>query len=136
MKEGWSTRWKALLIWCCGYLSIIAFAVVGGYAIVKSNDEKLKNETKKAFIVTLIFTAISVFFTIFTNIGGFDSDYYSSNAYKAYNILSKIVAIAEAIVFVVFGAIAFFGNSAKPTTKTYKNKITREDEQEEETTED
>ena len=120
MKEGWSTRWKALLIWLCGYLSIVAFAVVGGYAIVKSNDEKLKNETKKAFIVTLIFTAITVIFTIFTNIGGFDSGFYASEAYKFYNILSKIVTIAEAIVFVVFGAIAFFGksNSQKNTEDT------------------
>lgn len=120
MKEGWSTRWKALLIWLCGYLSIVAFAVVGGYAIVKSNDEKLKNETKKAFIVTLIFTAITVIFTIFTNIGGFDSGFYASEAYKVYGVLSKIVAIAEAIVFVVFGAIAFFGknNSQKKAEDT------------------
>ena len=43
MKEGWTTRWKALFVWLCGYLNIVAFALVGGYMIVKSDDEELKN---------------------------------------------------------------------------------------------
>ena len=30
MKQIWSLRWKNLLIWVCGYLSIVAFALVGG----------------------------------------------------------------------------------------------------------
>lgn len=128
MKEGWSTRWKALLIWACGYLSIIAFALAGGYAIVKSDDEKLKQETKKAFIVTLIYTAITLVFTLFTNLGGlFDNQFYSSSAYSAYNVISKIVTIAECVVYVVFASIAFFGNgnkTAKPETyeENQKNK--------------
>ena len=27
MKELWSKRWKKLLIWVCGYLSIVAYAI-------------------------------------------------------------------------------------------------------------
>ena len=53
MKEGWTTRWKALLIWLSGYLSIVAFAIAGGYAIVKSDDEELKKTAKQALILNL-----------------------------------------------------------------------------------
>ena len=108
MKEGWSRRWKALLIWASGYLSFIAYAIVGGYVIVKSDDEELKNTAKKAFIVTLIFTAISMFFSIYNSIGALSSSYYSSGAYVAYGVLQMIVNIAKIVVYVVFALLSFF----------------------------
>ena len=46
MKEGWTNRWKRLLIWVSGYLSIIAYVIVGGYFMVKSDDEDLKKDCK------------------------------------------------------------------------------------------
>lgn len=108
MKEGWSRRWKALLIWASGYLSFIAYAIVGGYVIVKSDDEELKNTAKKVFIVTLIFTAISMFFSIYNSIGALSSSYYSSGAYVAYGVLQMIVNIAKIVVYVVFALLSFF----------------------------
>ena len=108
MKEGWSRRWKALLIWASGYLSFIAYAIVGGYVIVKSDDEELKDTAKKAFIVTLIFTAISMFFSIYNSIGALSSSYYSSGAYVAYGVLQMIVNIAKIAVYVVFALLSFF----------------------------
>lgn len=108
MKEGWSRRWKALLIWASGYLSFIAYAIVGGYVIVKSDDEELKETAKKAFIVTLIFTAISMFFSIYNSIGALSSSYYSSGAYVAYGVLQMIVNIAKIVVYVVFALLSFF----------------------------
>lgn len=108
MKEGWSRRWKALLIWASGYLSFIAYAIVGGYVIVKSDDEELKDTAKKAFIVTLIFTAISMFFSIYSSIGALSSSYYSSGAYVAYGVLQMIVNIAKIVVYVVFALLSFF----------------------------
>lgn len=107
MKEGWSRRWKALLIWASGYLSFIAYAIVGGYVIVKSDDEELKDTAKKAFIVTLIFTAISMFFSIYNSIGALSSSYYSSGAYVAYGVLQMIVNIAKIVVYVVFALLSF-----------------------------
>ena len=118
MKEGWSTRWKSLLIWVCGYLSIIAFAVAGGYAIVKSNDDELKATAKKAFIVTLIFTLISMFLGLYSAIGGMTDGYYSSAAYKAYGIMSAIATIAKIVVFVIFAALSFFGGSSAPALQS------------------
>lgn len=108
MKEGWSRRWKALLIWASGYLSFIAYAIVGGYVIVKSDDEELKETAKKAFIVTLIFTAISMFFSIYNSIGALSSSYYSSGAYVAYGVLQMIVNIAKIVVYIVFALLSFF----------------------------
>lgn len=108
MKEGWSRRWKALLIWASGYLSFIAYAIVGGYVIVKSDDKELKDTAKKAFIVTLIFTAISMFFSIYNSIGALSSSYYSSGAYVAYGVLQMIVNIAKIVVYVVFALLSFF----------------------------
>ena len=116
MKEGWTTRWKALFIWLSGYLSIIAFAIVGGYAIVKSEDEELKKTAKQALIVTVIFTAISMFLSLYNAIGVMTDGYYASAAYEAYSILSQLTAIAKIIVFVVFAAMSFFkgnGNRGK-----------------------
>ena len=118
MKEGWSTRWKSLLIWVCGYLSIIAFAVAGGYAIVKSNDDELKATAKKAFIVTLIFTLISMFLGLYSAIGGMTDGYYSSAAYEAYGIMSAIATIAKIVVFVIFAALSFFGGSSAPALQS------------------
>ena len=39
MKKIWTNRWKKALIWFSGYFSLIAFAIVGGYVIVKSEDD-------------------------------------------------------------------------------------------------
>lgn len=132
MKEGWSTRWKSLLIWVCGYLSIIAFAVAGGYAIVKSNDEELKSTAKKAFIVTLIFTLIAMFLGLYDAIGGMTDGYYSSAAYGAYSVMSKIVTIAKIVVFVVFAALSFFGGSSAPAVQSKDERQTEENRADEE----
>ena len=114
MKEGWTTRWKALLIWLCGYLSIIAFIIAGGYTIVKSDNEELKKTTKTAFIVTIIFTLISMFLALYNSIGGMVGNYYSSAGYDAYNVLVQITTIAKIIVYVTFGALAFFKGNYAP----------------------
>lgn len=121
MKEGWTARWKALLVWLCGYLSIIAFAIAGGYVIVKSDNEELKRTTKQAFIVTLVFTLISMFFAIYSSIGTMFAGFYGSDAYIAYNVLLQLTEIAKIIVFVVFGALAFFkGNYGPEKTEEKK----------------
>ena len=102
MNKIWTNKLKETLIWLCGYLNIVAFAIVGGYAIVKSENEDLKKATKTAFIVTLIFTAISAFLAIFNYCGNISKNYYGSSAYDFYTIASSIVGIAKIVVFAVF----------------------------------
>ena len=80
MKELWSKRWKKLLIWVCGYLSIVAYAIVGGYTIVKCDDRELKETSKRAFVVVLIFTALealSLLFSAINSVGGGMSGFLS-----------------------------------------------------------
>ena len=112
MKEGWTTRWKALFLWLCGYLSIVAFAVTGGYVIVRSENEALKKTATNVLIVTLIFTAISMFFSIYNGIGNMTDNYYASDAYTAYDMMSKLVNVAKVVVYAICGALAFFKGDA------------------------
>ncbi|MBR2650899.1 MAG: hypothetical protein IKD45_04495 [Clostridia bacterium] len=91
----WTKKWKATLIFLCSYLNFLAYALVGGYVIVKDEDEDLKKVAKEAFILTLVFTALSAFLSIYSYIGGFFDNYYSSVAYDIYGIISPLIAIAK-----------------------------------------
>ncbi len=102
MKSNWSNKWKKVLIWFSGYFSFVAFAIVGGYAVIKGNDEELKKTAKTAFIVTLIFACINAFLTIFSSFAGISDNYYISAAYDFYSIFSGLVSVAKIIVFAVF----------------------------------
>ena len=106
MKSDWNNRWKKALIWLSGYLSFIAFALVGGYVVVKCEDKELRKTAKTAFIATLLFTAIDVFMSLLSRI----------NALAGYNLvftnviswinfvlfLAEIAIYAFAIVVVLF----------------------------------
>ncbi len=65
---------KKVFVLLSGYLSFIAFAVVGGYVFIKSENEELKKTAKLTLIVTLIFTAISAVLLIYNHFGGFLAD--------------------------------------------------------------
>ena len=92
---------KKVFVLLSGYLSFIAFAVVGGYVFIKSENEELKKTAKLTLIVTLIFTAISAVLLIYNHFGGFFNGYFGSTAYDVYSIITGIVAIAKIIVYAV-----------------------------------
>ncbi len=98
----WSKKWKEILIWVSGFFGFLTFALVGGYTIVKSEDEDLKKTAKKGFIVLLIFTAVSAFFSLFNAIAGMSDSYYGSSAYKFYTVMTNLVTIAKIVVYAVF----------------------------------
>ncbi len=102
MNGNWSKKWKQVLIWFSGYISFLAFAIVGGYTIVKSEDEELKKTAKQTFIVVLIFAAINAAMALFNYVGGFSDNWYSSSAYDFYSTLSKLVSIASIVVYGIF----------------------------------
>ena len=97
-----SNRWKKVLVLLSGYINFVAFAIVGGYIFVKSDNEDLKKTAKLTLILTLIFTGISALLLIYNQFGGMFDGYYSGAAYDVYTIISGIMAIAKVIVFAVF----------------------------------
>ena len=107
MKEVWSKSWKQILIWVSGYVGILAFAVVGGYTIVKSEDKELRRTAKQCFIVTLIFLAIDALLSILTNINVFavSRDYQTFLNWVDFLLLiAKIAVYAIVIILTLVGA--------------------------------
>ncbi len=102
MKNTWTNKWKKVLIWFSAYMSFIAFALVGGYAIVKPESEDVKKTAKTTLIVSIIFAALSAFLSLFYNIGSIGDNYLKTNAYNFYDVCSTLVNIAKIIVFAVF----------------------------------
>ncbi len=109
MNGTWSQKWKKALIWFSGYIDFVAFALVGGYAIVKTEDEDLKKTAKQVFVVTLIFAVLSALLGIYNYCGNlfFDNYGYSSDAYEFYQVATNLVNLARIIVYAVFLVLTF-----------------------------
>lgn len=124
MKNIWTNRWKKALIWLCGYVSLIAYAIVGGYVIVKSEDEDLRRTAKTAFIVTLIFTAIDAFVSILSSIYGLSG--YNQGFSEFLSWFRFVILIAEIAVYAVFILISLFGGEKEQTEASKAEKTTAE----------
>ncbi len=114
MNETWSLKWKKVLILFSGYISFLAFALVGGYTVVKVENEELKKTAKQTFLLVLLFAAISAGLSIFNYIGGFSDRYYNSTAYDFYSILSKLVAIAQILVYALLIIFTLTNKNEEP----------------------
>ena len=126
MNEIWTKKWKKVLIWISGYINFIAFAIVGGWVIAKSEDRELKKTAKTAFIVTLIFTAIDALLLLLTSIFQQTSGYYSSALYDVMNILSLIETISKIIVYAIFVILTFFEDKTSDKILKEFNESTEE----------
>lgn len=115
MKSDWNNRWKKAFIWLSGYLSFIAFALVGGYVVVKCEDKELRKTAKTAFIVTLLFTAIDVFMSLLSRI----------NALAGYNLvftnviswINFVLFLAEIAIYVFAIVVVLFVGNAPSAEK-------------------
>ncbi len=114
MNSIWCSKWKKALIWFSSYISFVAFALVGGYVILKEEDEGLKKTVKQAFFVTLIISAVSAFLSFISNfvyIVAPDASLYNFN--NVMNAFNRIVSIADIVTHAVFILLTFFGNNDK-----------------------
>lgn len=118
MNINWNNKWKSVLVWLSAYISFIAFVIVGGYFYIKNEDEDIQTATKRAFLVTLGFTAIGAFFSLFNYIGGLANNYYTSFAYDFYSICTTIVGIAKIIVFATFIILALIKKQAPAASES------------------
>lgn len=136
MKKIWNNRWKKALIWLSGYLSFIAYAIVGGYVIVKSEDQELRKTAKTAFVVTLIFTAIGALQNILTQINNRSG--YSAGFGEFLAWLGFFVMLAEIAVYATFIIMSLFGGSSEESASDadeQKKEVAKEDRKDEDKTE-
>ena len=101
MNSEWTKKWKKVLIWFCSYVSLVAYAVVGGYTIVKTQDEDLKKSAKLALVASLIWAAVSAFLTIFYSCLSMSTGNIYNGAYEAYLIIKGIFDILKIIFYAV-----------------------------------
>ncbi len=118
MGNVWSKKWKQLLVWFSGYFGFTAFAIVGGYTILKG-EEELKKMAKQVFIVTLIFAALSAFFSLYNQFLGL-VDVTSSDAYKFSNVCNQLISIARIVVYAVY-MIKVFAQKDAPKAEEKKD---------------
>lgn len=106
-----SSKWQKLIIWVTGYLSIIAFVIGGGYIYMKTEDADVKKSAKTVFLISIVFTALDIIFLIIRNITSAAGDYQAINGVS---ITVGVIAMIEAIVFVVFCALDMVGKKVIP----------------------
>ena len=114
--NNWSKKWNKIFLWATGYLSIVAFAVVGGYALVKG-DEDSKKTAKSVLIATLIFAGISAILTIISTVGGLFDGYYSSAFYDFYRVLNAVTVVAKIAVYALNIIFELFKKEEKSIEK-------------------
>lgn len=113
-----------LIVWASAYVNVIVFALCGGYFFLKSDDESLKNETKKALIVTLIFVGIGMLQSLVSYLFTLCGVSYSGDLYRAHQTIGTLVSVAKIAVYAVFAALSVFGGkkgeekSEKPDDST------------------
>lgn len=122
-------NWLKLILWVGAYVNLIIFAICGGYVYLKTDDEDVKKEIKKVFLISLLFVGINMLLSLIYNILGLAK---SSN-YDFYNVLTRLVNIAKIITFIVFGLLAFFSPEKieEQGEKVEEDKEIKEDTQEE-----
>ena len=98
-----------LIVWASAYVNVIVFALCGGYFFLKSDDESLKNETKKALIVTLIFVGIGMIQSLVSYLFTLCGVSYSGDLYRAHQTIGTLVSVAKNAVYAVFAALSVFG---------------------------
>ncbi len=103
MKQLWNNRWKKALIWLCGYVHLIAFAVAGGFVVFRTADRDLHRTAKTVFIVTLIFTAVEALVLILSGIASLGANMGNAISWIGFFVtLAKIGVYAAGIIMALF----------------------------------
>lgn len=120
----------ALIVWASAYVNVIVFALCGGYFFLKSDDESLKNETKKALIVTLIFVGIGMIQSLVSYLFTLCGVSYSGDLYRAHQTIGTLVSVAKIAVYAVFAALSVFGGKKSEEKSEKTDDSTENDTQE------
>ena len=122
MKGFWTKNWKKALIWLCGYVHLIAFAITGGYVIAKSTDKELHRTAKTVFIVTLIFTAVEAVILILSGISSLGANMGTALSwFRFFVTLAKIGVYAAGLIMSLFDGGSPEEKSAEPAEPKEEN---------------
>ena len=124
MKGFWTKNWKKALIWLCGYVHLIAFAITGGYVIAKSTDKELHRTAKTVFIVTLIFTAVEAVILILSGIASLGASMGTALSWIRFFVtIAKIGVYAGGLIMSLFdgGSSEEKSAEAKPAGQNEEN---------------
>ncbi len=123
-------KFGGLIVWASAYVNVIVFALCGGYFFLKSDDESLKNETKKALIVTLIFVGIGMIQSLVSYLFTLCGVSYSGDLYRAHQTIGSLVSVAKIAVYAVFAALSVFGGKKSEEKSEKTDDSTENDTQE------
>lgn len=123
-------KFGGLIVWASAYVNVIVFALCGGYFFLKSDDESLKNETKKALIVTLIFVGIGMIQSLVSYLFTLCGVSYSGDLYRAHQTIGSLVSVAKIAVYAVFAALSVFGGKKGEEKSENTDDSTENDTQE------
>ena len=124
MKGFWTKNWKKALIWLCGYVHLIAFAITGGYVIAKSTDRELRQTAKTVFIVTLVFTAVEAVILILSGIASLGASIATALSWiRIFVMLAKIGEYPGGLIMSLFdgGSSEEKSAEAKPAGQNEEN---------------
>ena len=128
MKELWTQRWKKALIWLSGYLSFIAYALVGGYVIFKTTDKELQRSAKLVFVITLIFAAIDAVMIILGNISTLGARMGSALSWiRLFINLAEIGIYAAGIIVSLFSGSAQKSEEKPSETASDAGSVSKEE---------
>ncbi len=123
-------KFGGLIVWASAYVNVIVFALCGGYFFLKSDDESLKNETKKALIVTLIFVGIGTLQSLVSYLFTLCGVSYSGDLYRAHQTIGSLVSVAKIAVYAVFAVLSVFGGKKGEEKSEKTDDSTENDTQE------
>lgn len=123
-------KFGGLIVWASAYVNVIVFALCGGYFFLKSDDESLKNETKKALIVTLIFVGIGMIQSLVSYLFTLCGVSYSGDLYRAHQTIGSLISVAKIAVYAVFAALSVFGGKKGEEKSEKTDNSTENDTQE------
>ena len=118
-KGKWTEKLTTVLLWVGGFVNFIAFALLGGYLIVKGNDNQ-KITLKRVFVIILLFLAATAVMEVYYNFASMSGNYYGSLAQDFYSIMTKIIEIARIGVFSTFVVLELIKKDNK--SKELENK--------------
>ena len=100
-----SDRWAKIILWAGSYMSVILFALIGGYYWLKTDRNELKKECKKVLCVTLIFLVLEMSVALIS----YFISIFNINWFSFVSVVESIIGFAKIFAYAIPAVFALFG---------------------------